>query len=157
MNWAEREIMALSNRYGVGDFIFIDSAGRPQAKQYHGIWSSYPDIENKICGRLIMLIEVKSRKKFHQNNCFLGLKTRQLRSYKRVQNGENESVRIVYLIGNSRDYSIYWEFLNNIDVMEHYREKFQDSGDRKPDDYMFFHYSLMRDDLPGLFNPLESE
>jgi hypothetical protein len=156
-NWAEDEIVEMAEMFGVGKYIkFISFDGNgnhlPQSKKYGKYTVAYPDVENYSNGKLILLIEVKSRKEFYKNGGYLAIKSRSFNSYDIVQKNERVPFRVVYLIGNQENYDLYWCNLNDIKNMETHMESFQDLNDDKVFPYIFFHSSQMNTNLIEMFN-----
>jgi len=158
-NWAEDEIIRLSDFYGDGEyvkFVCLDSDGETvaQHKNYGKYLVAYPDIENKSenKGRLLLLIEVKSRREFYKHGGFLALKQRSFNSYDIVQRKEKVPVKIVYFIGDKDNYEIFWCRLSEIKKMETHREMFQDANDKNEEAYIFFHSEQLSQEMFSLFD-----
>lgn len=157
-NWAEDEIIRLSEIYGVGEYIkysLLDkNTGKslPQTKTYGNKVVSYPDIENVDNKRLYLLIEVKSRGQFYKDNGYLAMKEYSYRNYLVVQEKEKAEVRFVYLIGDKSSYELFWGNFEYFNDFEKHKEYFQDINDSKSYIYWFFHSSQLRGDADQLFN-----
>jgi hypothetical protein len=155
-NWAEDEILMYADTYGVGDYTkFIclkpDGSQSPQIKTYGKYTVAYPDIENTFGKKIVLLVEVKSRKEFYQSDGYLGLKLSSYNSYDIVQKNEKIPVRIVYLIGTKDDYELFWCKLSEIKKMETHQEFFKDTNDKESSKYIFFHSEQMNTEIDKLF------